>query len=450
MAGPERAQRLVAVDFFRGACLLMIFIDHIPGNPVSMLTLRSWGFADAAEVFVFLAGFSATLAFDRYFRFSGFLSGCLRIAKRAWQLFRAHVLLVFALSTVIATAGNFTDSKPIMEQMNFSPFFVETEVAILRIVKLQYMPNLTDVLPIYIVFIGMFPVIWLVLELSPFAALAVSGLLWAFANITGHSLPNYPEGVKWFFNPLAWQFMFVSGAVLSRLRGRTAEVLGSRLLFWLALIVVILSALAAAPWTNLEAFSEARIVPSSYLPVNDKTNLSLARIVHFAALLFLAGRVVRASLELWKSRSTVILAVVGRHALPIYCVGVVMALTVQIFTGIRNSGPAEVIATTLAGVALLIGIALTLEWAVKRLRVIPVSGGGPITIRASCPNYCSGESFLDLRILRLGSASRSRYSSTVPPSQTEPTDVQRTLAGTHHGDPEWVSEFCNSEGRDRP
>jgi hypothetical protein len=377
MAGSERGQRMVAVDFFRGACLLMIFIDHIPGNPVSMLTLRSWGFADAAEVFVFLAGFSATLAFDRYFRFGGFLSGCLRIAKRAWQLFRAHVLLVFALSIVIAVAGNFTDSKPIMEQMNFSPFFVETEVAILRIVKLQYMPNLTDVLPIYIVFIGMFPVIWLLLELSPLAAFAVSGLLWAFANGTGHSLPNYPEGVKWFFNPLAWQFMFISGAVLSRLRGRLGRVLASRVLFWLAMSVAFAGALAAAPWTNLEAISDVRVVPARYLPVNDKTNLSLVRIVHFAALLFIAGRIARASIAFWKGRSAALLAVIGRHALPIYCVGVVMALAVQIFTGIRNSGPAEVIGATLVGIAALVGLALALEWTARRLAAVPTSGDRP-------------------------------------------------------------------------
>lgn len=373
MAETRRAERMVSVDFFRGLCLLMIFVDHIPGNPVSTFTLRSWGFADAAEVFVFLAGFSASLAFDRYFRLGGFVCGCLRVGKRAWQLFRAHVLLVFALSIVIATAGSFTDSKPIMELMNFSPFFVETEVAILRIVKLQYMPNLTDVLPIYIVFVGLFPLVWLLLELSPLAALAASAALWAFANVTGHSLPSYPEGVKWFFNPLAWQLLFVAGAVLARRREQAAALLGSRVLLGIALAVAVAGILASAPWTNIAGLSEARLIPPEYQLVNDKTNLSLVRIVHFAALLFLGGLIVRATVAFWKSRSAILMATVGRHALPIYCVGVFMALTAQIFLGIRNSGPGEFIATTMLGLAMLIGLAVSLEWAGKRLADVPAS-----------------------------------------------------------------------------
>ncbi len=374
MTEPVR-ERMVSVDFWRGVCLLMIFVDHIPGNPVSMLTLRSWAFADAAEVFVFLAGISAILAFDRYFRYGGFVCGCLRVAKRTWQLFRAHVLLVFALSLVIATAGLFTDSKPIMEQMNFSPFFVETEVAILRIVKLQYMPNLTDVLPIYVVFIGMLPLLWLLMEFSPYAALAASGALWAVANITGQSLPNYPEGVTWFFNPLAWQFMFVSGAVLARVRGSAVTLLRSRLLLGAAAVFLIVSILAVAPWINIQALSDDRIVPARFLPANDKTNLSLVRIVNFFALVLVSSRLLRRDSAFWKRRLSRMIATVGRHALPIYCAGVVMALAGQIFFGMRNSGMVEVISLTIAGLAMLVALAFGLEAASAKLASVDKTRG---------------------------------------------------------------------------
>ncbi len=365
-AGPLH-ERIVSVDFWRGISLMMIFVDHIPGNPVSVLTLRSWAFADAAEVFVFLAGISAILAFDRYFRYGGFVCGCLRVAKRTWQLFRAHVLLVFALSIVIAAAGLFTDSKPIMEQMNFSPFFVETEVAILRIVKLQYMPNLTDVLPIYVVFIGMLPLLWLLMEFSPYAALAASGALWAAANITGQSLPNYPEGVTWFFNPLAWQFMFVSGAVLARMRGSAVALLRSRLLLGAAAAFVIVSIIAVAPWINIHALSEYRIVPARFLPANDKTNLSFIRIVNFFALVLLSARLLGRDSTFWKRRLSRMIETVGRHALPVYCAGVVMALVAQIFFGIRNSGVLEVVSVTFAGLAILVALAFALEAASAKL-----------------------------------------------------------------------------------
>jgi hypothetical protein len=39
----------------------MIFVDHIPGNVLSLVTLHNFGFSDAAEVFVLLAGIDAGL-----------------------------------------------------------------------------------------------------------------------------------------------------------------------------------------------------------------------------------------------------------------------------------------------------------------------------------------------------------------------------------------------------
>ena len=47
------------IDFFRGLALVFIFWDHIPGNPLANLTVRNFGFSDAAEIFVFLAGYAA-------------------------------------------------------------------------------------------------------------------------------------------------------------------------------------------------------------------------------------------------------------------------------------------------------------------------------------------------------------------------------------------------------
>ena len=58
-------QRDLRIDFFRGLALVFIFIDHVPGNDLARFTLRNFGFSDAAEVFVLLAGFSAVLAYLR-------------------------------------------------------------------------------------------------------------------------------------------------------------------------------------------------------------------------------------------------------------------------------------------------------------------------------------------------------------------------------------------------
>ena len=51
----EPVERDVRLDFFRGVGLWMIFLDHIPHDVVSWLTLRNYGFSDAAEFFVFIS-----------------------------------------------------------------------------------------------------------------------------------------------------------------------------------------------------------------------------------------------------------------------------------------------------------------------------------------------------------------------------------------------------------
>src|SRR6185312_10125347 len=53
----EPVERDVRLDFFRGIGLWMIFLDHIPHDVVSWLTLRNYGFSDAAEFFVFISGY---------------------------------------------------------------------------------------------------------------------------------------------------------------------------------------------------------------------------------------------------------------------------------------------------------------------------------------------------------------------------------------------------------
>ena len=53
----ETVERDVRLDFFRGIGLWMIFLDHIPHDVVSWLTLRNYGFSDAAEFFVFISGY---------------------------------------------------------------------------------------------------------------------------------------------------------------------------------------------------------------------------------------------------------------------------------------------------------------------------------------------------------------------------------------------------------
>src|ERR1700755_2479027 len=58
-----RRGRSIEVYFFRGAVLIVIVLDHIPGSTLSHLMLHAYALCDAAEVFVFLGGYASAAAY---------------------------------------------------------------------------------------------------------------------------------------------------------------------------------------------------------------------------------------------------------------------------------------------------------------------------------------------------------------------------------------------------
>lgn len=279
-------QRIESIDFWRGVALLMIYINHMPENPLSGFTLKTWGFSDSAELFVFLAGVTSAMVVGQKIE-TDFRAGFAFNLSRVWQLFRTHIMLIVGLSAVIAVAGLFTDSQPIKHEFNFYPFFFETDQAIIKLLRFAYMPNMTDILPLYVILMFFFPLIWWLQKMSPGLLLAISGILWIMASQFGLSPSNHPDMV-WHFNPFAWQFMYVAGVLgftrrqflLNRFKGK----------FWVAAAgaIALFGFLAAAPWVMSTANESLRLIPAQILAYDNKTNLSPLRVLHFTALLLLA------------------------------------------------------------------------------------------------------------------------------------------------------------------
>src|SRR5258707_2499881 len=80
-------------------CLLLglaawfLFLDHVPHNAVSLLTLRNFGFSGAADLFVFVGGNAAAITYARIALERGFVVAATRIFKRVWQLYAAYIVL---------------------------------------------------------------------------------------------------------------------------------------------------------------------------------------------------------------------------------------------------------------------------------------------------------------------------------------------------------------------
>src|SRR5450759_3054411 len=80
-------KRDLRLDLFRGIALWLIFLDHIPSNAVSWITIRNYGFSDATEIFVFISGYTAAFVYGRAMREHGFIVAGARVLKRAWQIY---------------------------------------------------------------------------------------------------------------------------------------------------------------------------------------------------------------------------------------------------------------------------------------------------------------------------------------------------------------------------
>src|SRR6204780_1252459 len=90
---PPAGVRELRLDLFRGLALWLIFIDHVSPDVLCWFTIRSYGFSDAAEIFIFISGYTAAFVYGRAMLKSGFMVASARILKRVWQIYAAHVLL---------------------------------------------------------------------------------------------------------------------------------------------------------------------------------------------------------------------------------------------------------------------------------------------------------------------------------------------------------------------
>ena len=81
------------LDLLRGFANWAIYLDHIPNNAVNWITQKNFGFSDAADLFVFISGYTASFVYARMMLERGTVIGATRLIKRAWQIYVAHVLL---------------------------------------------------------------------------------------------------------------------------------------------------------------------------------------------------------------------------------------------------------------------------------------------------------------------------------------------------------------------
>jgi len=351
------------LDFFRGLALYFIFLDHIPGNAVAWATVRNFGFSDATEIFVFIAGFAAFVAYSRTSERHGMGFACARVWRRCWELYTTHIILFVLYSAQIAWVVSTYDNPIFADEMNMVGFIEDPHVTLVQALLLKFRPVNMDVLPLYIVLLLGFPLALWLMRRSLGLVLAGSTALWLAARWYDVNLPVYPEGRGWFFNPFAWQFLFILGAAAAS-RAAWLESLNRvrRLLLPPAVAYLLFAALVALGWrfTMLEGLVPDRLQRWMY-PI-DKTNLDLLRLLHFAALAYVVTQLVRPQAAFLRRRWARPVIVTGQHSLEVFSLGTLLAFVAHFGLVQSGGGLAAQAAASAAGVLLMTGLAYLLSW----------------------------------------------------------------------------------------
>lgn len=359
---PQGVPRDPRVDVVRGLALIFIFIDHLPANPLASFTLHAIGFSDAAEVFVLLAGFGTALAFGASWSSAGYGTAAARLLGRAAKLYVAHILVFVAAASLVATAAMRTGNPLYFELVNLLPLFNEPHTALADAILLSYQPHLMDILPMYILFLASFPLIAGLLRRSPLLALALSAALYLAAAWSGFNLRNGPNAGVWFFNPFAWQFLFVIGAVVGTGAMSGIALPRSKAVVALAALYCVFAFLVASPWSKLDVSSVSAWVGVDWQLDVNKTNLSAWRLVHVLALAYLFAVLVPAGAKFLTGRAAHALALCGRRSLQVFCLGILLSVSGHIV--ILEYGSSAVVYGLVngVGIALLFACAAAVDW----------------------------------------------------------------------------------------
>jgi len=360
---PAVGERELRLDLFRGLALWLIFLDHLPNNILAWLTIRNYGFSDATEIFIFISGYTAAFVYGRAMLNSGFVIASARILRRVWQIYVAHVFLFTIFLAEISYVATRFENPLYSEEMGIMDFLKQPDVTIIQALILRFRPVNMDVLPLYIVLMLFLPLILWLMKWRTDVTLALSVALYAATWHFDLYLSAYPNGV-WFFNPFAWQLLFVFGAwcALGGAR-RMSRILSSNVTLWICIAYLVFGFVIAMIWNFPPQLGHLmpKWLESWMYPVN-KTDLDVIRFAHFLALAAVTVRFLPKDWPPLKSVWLRPLILCGQHSLEIFCLGVFLAFAGHFVLAEVGGGAVMHVVISLAGIVIMSAMAWVISW----------------------------------------------------------------------------------------
>lgn len=380
---PVVSTRDIRLDFFRGLAMFIILCAHTPNNFFTNWIPARWGFSDATEMFVFCSGMASAIAFGRTFDRAGWILGTGRVGYRMWQVYWAHLCMFFAIATLLAAIDTFGGfDKGYISSLNLQHFFADPAPQLVGLFTLTYVPNYFDILPMYLVILGMMPVMVALSRISLGMVALSSVLLWVFAQGAllesfglGHLYLAFPaepwSDREWFFNPFGWQLIFFTGFAF--MRGWLPRPPVTPALVLIALVIVLANIPASNIGVREFGFDWARDWRGANRELFAKTDFGILRYLHFLALAYLCwaaagdgGNRLRtlgsgAIAQVWGALLKMILKV-GQQSLAVFVFSMVFARFSGFVMDQIGRTTWNMTLANFIGFAVLIVVAYTVSW----------------------------------------------------------------------------------------
>jgi hypothetical protein len=306
-----RKPRDVRLDALRGLFLIIMVGVHMP-TPISNMFHDPWGCIGAADGFIFLSAYLAGRVYGDVYRRTDWTTVRQRIRHRVKLIYGVHLLVLIPTILVVwVLAGRVAPLAT-----HFSDFLAHPWGSLALMPLLLHQPPLFDILPLYVIFLGVTP--WFL----AFARrrgwrllLTLSFLVWLAAQFKLDARflgdPAHGFALHWgSFDLFAWQFLWLGGVALGETSPRQAIIKKNhRTALGLPAAVVILPGLAMRygfwphGWWN-----------DDYYIWMDKWTMGPLRLLDFAAWVVL--------LLAWNPHPSVrllgSLSLLGRHSLAVF------------------------------------------------------------------------------------------------------------------------------------
>lgn len=203
-----------AVDILRGLAILSMVCGHVGGPTWLNHSTRFFHFLDGSSGFVMLSGFILGVVTTVRIERLGLHQAYQKIWMRCLQIYLIHITLNFGMTAVGAATGRIRSIPPL--EHYGGPLSVAWDILTLR-----WQPTLMDILPMYVGFLSLAPLVIAGVRRGLTAPILVgSAMLHTAVQLSprtfelGYTLPGLGRGFQFF----SWQFIFCSGLIAGYLR----------------------------------------------------------------------------------------------------------------------------------------------------------------------------------------------------------------------------------------